>query len=105
MDCWRRRGCACAAPVCGRDRCFQLRSRKSGIVIDCEKPLLVLAPPRSVADKQPPVKGPAAPADAAPKMFGNADKLSRARQVDQLLMGTFEGGKGEAAPEEENKHL
>ncbi len=44
-------------------------------------------------------------ADAPPKMFGNTDKLSRARQVDQLLMGTFEGGKGEAAPEEENKHL
>ena len=87
----------------------QLRSRKAGIVIDGEKPLLVLAAPRSAAEKQAAAaaaatKAPAS-ADAAPKMFGNADKLSRARQVDQLLMGTFEGGKGEAAPEEENKHL
>ena len=83
----------------------QARSRKSGVVIDAEKPVAAPAKPKDDAATGAKAAAPAPAADAPVKMFGDSGKLTRARQVDQLLMGTFEGGKGEAAPEEVNKHL
>ena len=91
-------------PSCRATYPPQSRSRKAGVVIDAEKPVVVPAAAKTSGDADA-AAAPAAPVDAPTKMFGDAGKLSRARQVDQLLMGTFEGGKGEAAPEELNKHL